>query len=60
MRYFEEISSIPRGTYNEKGISDYLVNFAKKHDLKYFQDDMYNVIIYKEGSQGYEDHQGGM
>lgn len=56
MRYFEEISSIPRGTYNEKGISDYLVNFAKKHDLKYFQDDMYNVIIYKEGSQGYEDH----
>ena len=26
--YFEEISAIPRGSGNEKGISDYLVAFA--------------------------------
>ena len=28
-RYFEEMSEIPRGSGNEKGISDYLVQFAK-------------------------------
>ena len=31
-QYFEEISKIPRGSGNEKGISDYLVDFAKKHN----------------------------
>ena len=31
----------------QKQISDYLVNFAKEHDLKYVQDDMNNVVIYK-------------
>ena len=28
-QYFEEISQIPRGSGNEKGISDYLVSVAK-------------------------------
>ena len=28
--YFEEICKIPRGSGNEKEISDYLVNFGKK------------------------------
>ena len=27
-RYFEEISAIPRGSYNEAGIADYLCAFA--------------------------------
>lgn len=27
-KYFEEISQIPRGSGNEKGISDYLLNFG--------------------------------
>ena len=27
--FFEEISAIPRGSGNEKGISDYLVKFAE-------------------------------
>ncbi len=54
--YFEEISKIPRGSFHEEKISDYLVDFAKQHQLKFFQDDMKNVIIYKEGTKGYENH----
>ena len=54
-RYFEEISSIPRGSYNEKKISDYLVSFAKSRGLEHYQDEIGNVIIIKEASAGYED-----
>lgn len=53
--YFEEISAIPRGSGNEKGISDYLVAFAKDHGLWVYQDDVYNVIIKKPASVGAED-----
>ena len=28
--YFREISKIPRGSYNEKAICDYVENFAKE------------------------------
>jgi len=53
--YFEEISRIPRASYKEKLISDYCVAFAKKRDLEVYQDSLYNVIIIKEASKGYED-----
>ncbi len=53
-RYFEEISSIPRGSYHEKEISDYLVAFAKAHHLEYWQDDIYNVVMKVPASQGRE------
>ena len=54
--FFEEICSIPHGSRNEKLISDYLVNFAKERGLKYIQDEANNVIIFQEGTCGYEDH----
>lgn len=54
--YFEEICAIPHGSRNTKRISDYLVDFAKKHDLKYIQDDNNNVILFCEGTCGMEDH----
>ena len=54
--YFEEICAIPHGSRNTKQISDYLVNFAKSHDLRYIQDDADNVIIFADGTPGYEDH----
>ena len=44
-KYFEEISKIPRGSFHEEKISNYLVEFAKKNKLKYFQDDMKNVFL---------------
>ena len=53
-KYFEEICSIPHGSGNTKEISDYLVNFAKEHSLKYRQDKSNNVIIWKNGTAGYE------
>ncbi len=57
-RYFREISKIPRGSGNEKGISDYLVSFAKEHHLDVVQDKALNVIIKKQGSKGYENSPG--
>ena len=52
--YFEEICKIPHGSGNTKQISDYLVQFAKDHGLKYIQDEMNNVVICKPGTSGYE------
>lgn len=53
-RFFEEISQIPRGSGNVKGISDYLVNFAEERGLEHYQDKIGNVIIIKEATLGYE------
>jgi len=53
-KYFYEISAIPRGSGNEKEISDYLVSFAKKHNLEYTQDEANNVIMIKPATPGYE------
>ena len=55
--YFEKICSIPHGSGNTKAISDYLVSFAKEHDLRYIQDELNNVILFGEGTCGYEDHE---
>lgn len=54
--YFEEISKIPHGSRNTKQISDYLAGFAREHGLRYAQDEVNNVVIYKEGTHGYERH----
>lgn len=48
-KIFEEIAAIPHGSNNTKAISDYLVSFAKSHDLKYRQDGSGNVIIWRDG-----------
>ena len=53
--YFNEISKIPRGSRNEKAVSDYIVKFAQEHGLSYKQDEVWNVIIDKPASEGYED-----
>ena len=52
--YFEEITKIPHGSFNEKQISDYLVDFAKKRNLEVTQDEALNVIIRKPATKGYE------
>lgn len=55
-RFFEEISQIPRGSFHEEGISNYLVEFAKARNLKYVKDEMNNVVIYKNASSLYQGH----
>ena len=52
--FFEEIAAIPHGSGNVEQISNYLVDFAKKRNLKYRQDEKLNVIIWKDASTGYE------
>ncbi len=50
--FFEEISGIPRGSRDNEAISNYLVEFAKERNLRYVQDDKWNVILFKGGSEG--------
>ncbi len=52
--FFEQISDIPRGSGNEKAISDYLLNFGKELGLETIQDEALNIIIKKPASKGYE------
>ncbi|MDU3878261.1 MAG: aminoacyl-histidine dipeptidase [Veillonella sp.] len=54
LEIFKEMSQIPRESGNEKGISDYIVNFAKNLGLEVHQDDQFNVVIKKPASPGYE------
>ena len=53
-KHFQDISRIPRGSGNEKAISDYLVGFAKDLKLEVIQDKALNIIIKKPASIGYE------
>ena len=52
--YFEKISEIPRGSGNEKSVSDYLVDFAEKNGFWVKQDNAFNVIIKVPASKGKE------
>jgi dipeptidase D len=53
-KYFEDITKIPHGSGNVDKISDYLVQFARERNLFYIQDELKNVIIIKDSSEGYE------
>lgn len=55
-KYFEEISKIPHGSYNEKELSNYIVDVVKKLGCRYIQDEMGNVVVYKEATTNYENH----
>jgi dipeptidase D len=52
--YFEEINKIPRGSKNEKAISNYIVATAKKMELEAKQDKFLNVVVRKPASAGRE------
>jgi len=53
-KYFAEISNIPRGSKNERKISSYVVETAKKLGLEVKQDKVLNVVVSKPASKGYE------
>ncbi len=52
--WFNEIAKIPHPSRHEKQISDFIVNFAKERGLQYKQDEVWNVIVEKPASKGYE------
>ncbi|MCD7905408.1 MAG: aminoacyl-histidine dipeptidase [Clostridiales bacterium] len=54
IKFFSEINRIPRGSGNEKGISDFLVKFAKERGLEVIQDEALNVLIRKPAYPGFE------
>ena len=55
-RFFEELCSIPHGSGNTKAISDHIVAFAKHRGIRYVQDSLNNVLLFADGTPGYEDH----
>ncbi len=55
--FFEELSKIPRGSANEKEVSNYIKEFAKERNLEVYQDDLYNIIIKKAGTKGKENNE---
>ncbi len=52
--YFEQITKIPRCSFKEEKIANYLVNCAKSWGLEYTCDDYNNVVIKKRATTGYE------
>lgn len=56
--YFEELSKIPRCSYDEKNISDYIKSVGEKLGLETIQDDILNIIIRKPATSGYENSEG--
>lgn len=53
-RFFEELCAIPHGSGNTKAVSDWLVDFAKARGLRYVQDQLNNVVIFRDAAPGYE------
>ncbi|MBE6535575.1 MAG: aminoacyl-histidine dipeptidase [Ruminococcaceae bacterium] len=54
MKYFEEISAIPRASYHEEKIAEYLCDFARVRGLEYYRDNTNNVLISAPASAGRE------
>jgi len=54
LKFFREISAIPRSSKSEEAIADYLIAFAEKRGLEWYRDDIDNVVIKKPGSPGAE------
>ena len=56
MKYFEEISKIPRKSGEEDKIVEYLKNFAIERNLEYYTDNYRNIIIKKNAIPGKENN----
>ena len=52
---FEKVSSIPRGSKNEAGIRNWLIDWATEHNCTSKTDEAGNLVIYVPASKGYED-----
>lgn len=53
-QFFELLCSVPHGSDNIWQISNLCCDFAKQRNLRYIQDEVGNVIIYKDASPGFE------
>lgn len=55
LRFFEDISRIPRGSGNERAVAEYIYNWGKDLGLDAYKDRFNNVVLKKKGSAGCED-----
>lgn len=57
-KHFSEIVNIPRPSHHEEKIREYVVEFAKAHNLEYKVDEACNVYVRKPATPGYENRMG--
>ncbi len=55
---FDEILKVPRPSKKEEKIIQFLLDFAREHNLKAKKDDIGNVLIIKGATPGYENRKG--
>ncbi len=55
---FDAITQVPRPSKKEGKIIDFLVGFAKCHDLEYQKDAVGNVVMRKPATPGFEERPG--
>ncbi|MEA3449222.1 MAG: aminoacyl-histidine dipeptidase [Bacteroidota bacterium] len=53
-KQFEDICQVPRPSKREDKIIQFMLDFAKKHDLEAKRDEIGNVLITKPATSGYE------
>jgi len=53
-KYFDEITKVPRPSKKEEKIIEYILDFAKKNNLKNHKDKIGNIVITKESTKGQE------
>ena len=56
-KLFEDISAIPRGSFKEEKIADFVCSFAENLGLEYTRDSANNVVVRKPATPGYEAHE---
>ncbi len=52
--YFEALCAVPHGSGNTKAVSDLCAGFARQLGLRFRQDQVNNLVIWKDASPGYE------
>lgn len=50
--HFVNLSAVPRGTYKEKKVRQFIIDFAISLNLKWQKDDFGNILVYKDATKG--------
>lgn len=53
-KHFEAICSIPHPSDHEQALIEYIIDFAKKHNFDYAQDNFGNLVVRKPATPGFE------
>ena len=54
LRFFREISRIPRKSFHEKAVVDYIQRFAEERGLTFRRDALHNIILWAPATPGRE------